>query len=158
MKVREIMTVDPICCSQSDSAFTAARLMKAHNLGAIPVLADEKSYELAGLVTDRDLCMAIVAAKKDPEATSLSECMASPVLTVKQDDDRSLRFPALSTHRLAPPGSHTPFFQSTQAPFVAAVVSRSFCLIQYFGKNTIADCGGSISRLITEFFGYFCPA
>ena len=40
MLVKDVMTSPVVCCTPWDMAETAASLMKAHGVGAIPVVAD----------------------------------------------------------------------------------------------------------------------
>ena len=53
MKVSDIMSGHVISVGQKEPVTVAARLMKRHNLGALPV-CDERG-NLRGLVTDRDI-------------------------------------------------------------------------------------------------------
>ncbi len=85
MKVDQVMTVNPSCCAQTDSAEKAAELMRKLNVGSIPVVESEQSYKLVGLVTDRDLCMSVVADGKDPKTMPVSECMSEDLITCAPD-------------------------------------------------------------------------
>ncbi|HXZ78434.1 MAG TPA: CBS domain-containing protein [Terriglobales bacterium] len=69
MKIRELMTRDPVCCRLSDTAQTVASLLRDNNVGALPVVADDGSKHLEGIITDRDLCCAIVARGLSPNTT-----------------------------------------------------------------------------------------
>ena len=62
MLVKDLMTSSLVCCTPWDTARAAARLMKAHGVGAIAVVADPLDPLLEGIVTDRDLCCGVVAA------------------------------------------------------------------------------------------------
>ena len=55
MKVREVMTLGPICCLASDTAQRIAQIMRNHNVGSVPVVADHEFRKLVGMFTDRDL-------------------------------------------------------------------------------------------------------
>ncbi len=57
----------------------AVRLMVKHNIGAVPVLRDG---ELAGIFTERDLMKRVVAQRRDPATTSVSEVMTPNPLIV----------------------------------------------------------------------------
>src|SRR5690606_38110615 len=50
-----------------------ARLMELHNVVFLPVVEDEIS---AGVVTDRDLAIRIVAAGRDPVETTVADVMS----------------------------------------------------------------------------------
>ena len=92
MKVKEIMTTSPTCCLPSDSSSRAARIMKDMDTGFVPVLDDEKSRKVIGVVTDRDLCLEVVAEAKDPTGVQVRDCMAGTVVscTVDEDVDKAL--------------------------------------------------------------------
>jgi CBS domain-containing protein len=73
MKVKEIMSANPACCTPNYSAQNAAKMMCDHNVGAVPVVVDHQSRALVGMITDRDLCCSIVAHGLDPKTTQLQE-------------------------------------------------------------------------------------
>ena len=66
MRVKHVMTKDPTCCVPSDKAPRAASIMRDENVGSVPVIENEQSQRIVGIVTDRDLCMNIVAEGRDP--------------------------------------------------------------------------------------------
>ena len=85
MKVAEIMSAHIVTVNQTDPVAAAARLMKRHNLGALPVCDD--SGKLRGLVTDRDIVTRCVAMDYDPADTPLKEIMTRGILTCRGTDD-----------------------------------------------------------------------
>lgn len=87
MKIDEVMTSDPACCVRGDTAQKAAMIMLDLNVGVIPVLEDEDSRKLVGLVTDRDLCMEVVALGSDPSKVKLEDCMTTVLVTCHHNDD-----------------------------------------------------------------------
>jgi len=50
------MSRDPACCVLSDTAQTVAKILCDRNVGSMPVVADQQSRKLVGMITDRDLC------------------------------------------------------------------------------------------------------
>ena len=84
MKVSDIMTSHIISVSQREPVSAAARLMKRHNLGALPVCDDDG--RLRGLVTDRDIVTRCVAMDYDPADTMLREIMTRGIRTCKSTD------------------------------------------------------------------------
>ncbi len=87
MRTREIMTASPWCCVLVDTASKAARIMKKMNTGIVPVVENEESRKLVGVVTDRDLCLQIVAEGRDPQKTPVKDCMTSHLICCNPDDD-----------------------------------------------------------------------
>jgi CBS domain-containing protein len=74
MKVNEIMCKDVAWCSLSSSAVAAASIMQERNVGILPVAVDPFTPVLVAVVTDRDLCLYIAAAGKDPAHVWVSGC------------------------------------------------------------------------------------
>src|SRR5438132_13074226 len=87
MLCSEIMTRNPEDCLGSDPVVKAARLMKSEDVGPIPIVDDKDGRRLAGIVTDRDLAIKVVAEARDPQTTPLKQVMTSDVVTCKEDDD-----------------------------------------------------------------------
>ena len=65
MQVQEIMTAAVECCTPKDLAQRAAEIMREADIGVIPVLVSEDDPKVVGIVTDRDLCMAVVATGRN---------------------------------------------------------------------------------------------
>lgn len=83
----EIMTKDPECCVPSDSVMTAAQLMKSEDVGPIPIVESKEDKKLAGIVTDRDLAIKVVAEARDPKTTQIEEVMSEGLVTCRENDD-----------------------------------------------------------------------
>lgn len=84
MQVKEIMhkgvdTVTPDC-----TVLAAARKMKRHNIGALPV-CDKNT--LSGVITDRDIVVRGVAEGRDPAKTKVSAIMTAKPTCCHQDAD-----------------------------------------------------------------------
>ncbi len=85
MKVQDFMTDHIITVGQLEPVTAAARLMRRHNLGALPVCDD--SGRLRGVITDRDITTRCVAGDLDPASTAIREIMSRGVTTCRPDDD-----------------------------------------------------------------------
>ena len=81
------MTADPVCCAKGETAEAGAILMQELHVGVIPVVEDDKSYKLVGMLTDRDLCMSIVAEGKDPCQVKLEDCLSGKLVFCGPDED-----------------------------------------------------------------------
>jgi CBS domain-containing protein len=79
------MTTNPECCVPTDSVMTAAQIMKSEDVGPVPIDKDEK--KLAGIVTDRDLAIKVVAEARDPKTTQVEEVMSEGLVTCRDNDD-----------------------------------------------------------------------
>ncbi len=86
MRVNDLMTRNPAVCTASSSAQTAAEKMKEHNTGVLPVVEDAYGRRLVGVITDRDLCLAVVASGHDPNHVWVRDCMTpEPVFCTPLD-------------------------------------------------------------------------
>jgi len=86
MLVREAMSKEILFCLPSDTAQAAAKTMKTSGVGALPVVSDSINRRLEGIVTDRDLCCAVVAQAKLAETTKIADVMTrTPVTCVPEN-------------------------------------------------------------------------
>jgi CBS domain-containing protein len=99
-KCDAVMTKDPVCCLPSDMVAEVARLMKRENIGPIPVIENEETRKLVGIVTDRDLALKIVAEGRDAKFTKVETVMTRKVVTCRADDDLQIALDAMSKHQL----------------------------------------------------------
>ena len=86
MRVKNMMTKDPKFCVPADTAQHAAGLMRDEHAGIVPVVESAQSLRIVGVVTDRDLCMNVVAEGRDPRAVPVEECMTAKVVTCTSND------------------------------------------------------------------------
>lgn len=96
----EVMTKNPVCCLPNDSALKAAELMRSGNVGSIPVIENEKTRKLVGIVTDRDLTLKVVAEGFDAKSTKVEAVMTPKVVTCRAEDDVQKALDAMSEHQL----------------------------------------------------------
>lgn len=99
-KCSEVMTKKTVCCLPDDKVTKVAQLMKRGNIGSIPVIKNEKTHKLVGIVTDRDLAMKIVAKGGEPKSTKVKAVMTRKVVTCSADDDVQKALDAMSKHQL----------------------------------------------------------
>jgi CBS domain-containing protein len=82
-KVREIMSAAPVCMAASESVSAAAKAMKERGIGTVLVLSGGR---LAGLVTDRDIAIRVLAENRDPLTTRLDDIYSSELAVLSPDD------------------------------------------------------------------------
>jgi len=100
MKCHEVMTANPVCCLPNDSVAKAAGLMKREDIGSIPVIENEQTQRLVGIVTDRDLALIIVAEGRDARSTKVESVMTRKLVTCLADDDLQNALGAMAEHQL----------------------------------------------------------
>jgi CBS domain-containing protein len=96
----EIMTTNPECCLPTDPVMKAAQLMKSEDVGPIPIVEDKDGKKLAGIVTDRDLAIKIVAEARDPKTTPVEAVMTEDVVTCKATDDLKKALRLMEDHQI----------------------------------------------------------
>ena len=85
MRVKDVMTPDPVCCTTNTPLQTVAQLMVDHDCGAIPVIENYETKRLVGILTDRDITARTIARGKDALLMTAGECMSTPVVTVADE-------------------------------------------------------------------------
>jgi CBS domain-containing protein len=88
--IREVMTADPRTVETSATVADAAREMRDGDVGAVVVVDNGR---VAGIITDRDIAVRVVAEGLDPDATGVGEVgtMDPVTLTVDQTVDDAIR-------------------------------------------------------------------
>jgi CBS domain-containing protein len=94
------MTKNPVCCLPTDMVTKAADLMKSENIGSIPVIENEQTEKLIGIVTDRDLALRIVAEGRDAKSTKVEAVMTRKVVSCLAGDDLQKALDAMAEHQL----------------------------------------------------------
>jgi CBS domain-containing protein len=99
-KCNEVMTKNPVCCLQNETVLKAARMMKSENVGSIPVIENDQTKRLVGIVTDRDLTLKIIADGLNAESTKVDSVMTHKVVTCHTEDDLQKALDAMAEHQL----------------------------------------------------------
>lgn len=97
MKIKDVMTAAPRTCSLSTSLAAAAALMLDGDCGILPVVEDGK---LVGVVTDRDMCIALATRNARASEVAIGEVVQSPVYTCGPDDDVRVALETMKQHRI----------------------------------------------------------
>lgn len=83
MQVHELMTHAPAVCTTSDHLTRAAQIMWERDCGVVPVL--DEAGRLAGILTDRDACMAAYTQGRPLHEISVADAMSKVVTTIGPD-------------------------------------------------------------------------
>ena len=87
MKVEQFMTIDPACCTPEDGVEVAAEIMRRLDTGIVPVTRDlVQPSKLLGVITDRDLCLGVVAAGRERIAIRVGELMSTRLVVCRPSD------------------------------------------------------------------------
>jgi len=67
----------------TDSVMKVAQWMKRENIGSIPVIENNETRKLVGIVTDRDLALKIVGQGSDPKSVQVEAVMTYKLVTCR---------------------------------------------------------------------------
>lgn len=99
MRVKELMTATPYCCQPETNLGAATELMWNGNCGFLPVVGSDG--KVFGVVTDRDICIALGTRNRLPGEIKVSEVITSQKLFYCcPDDDVHLALQAMQTGRV----------------------------------------------------------
>ncbi len=85
MRCKDVMTTLVFRCHENDPVQKAARLMLEEEVGFIPIT--DAFGRLAGVITDRDLALRVVAEGKPPDTPVCLVMSLDGLLTCRPDDD-----------------------------------------------------------------------
>jgi CBS domain-containing protein len=85
MKVKEIMTKSPACCTPETSLREVAAMFVDNDCGAVPVVDSVNTRRPIGIVTDRDIACRAVAKGLNALELTARDCMSSPSVTIPED-------------------------------------------------------------------------
>lgn len=99
-KCSDIMTKNPVYALPDDTVEKVAQLMKKQDVGPVPVVDNDRTKALAGIVTDRDLALKVVAEGRNPQTTKVEEVMTRRLITCHADDDAESAMKAMAQYQL----------------------------------------------------------
>ena len=101
MKIQEVMTPNPMCCMPEDTSTRAARIMRELNVSIVPVVKSPTNHKLVGVVTDRDLCLGVVAMDQHPQTVPVQQCMTTNnMIACQPDEDIQRAADLMEEHRV----------------------------------------------------------
>lgn len=97
MKVKEIMTTDVRTCAPGTNLAAAAELILDGDCGFLPVMRDGK---LVGVITDRDMYIALATRNKLAFQVVVGDVARPQVFTCGPDDDVQTALATMKEHRV----------------------------------------------------------
>lgn len=82
MRVHDVMTKKPACCTPDAMLEEVARMMVERDCGAIPIVGDLTTFMPLGIITDRDIVTRTIAKGRDPMGMTVRDCMTTPAVTI----------------------------------------------------------------------------
>lgn len=98
MRIADVMSRPAVTCPTDAGLDSAARLMWEFDCGLVLVVQDDG--RLAGVVTDRDICLAAYMHRKPLHHIPLAKTMVKQVITVHADDDLHVAEQLMRDNRL----------------------------------------------------------
>lgn len=146
LRIRDLMTPDPVTIEASEPLQRAAQLMRTHNISCVPVT---ENGTLAGIITTVDLRDRVVADGVPPE-TPVARVMTPEPLTLNAE---SLAYDALLAMRQRTV-RHLPVTEAGQLVGVVAntdVLRRQIDDPGYFSGSILArQAPASIAEVVTQ--------
>jgi CBS domain-containing protein len=88
MHIGAICTNQTICCTRDETVQGAAMLMRRQHVGDLIVVDTDGGGSVpVGILTDRDIVMAVVAPGLDPASLLAGDVMSDDLLTAGESDD-----------------------------------------------------------------------
>jgi len=82
MKVSEIMTKNPVCCTPDIRLDEVARIMCGQDIGELPVVDSLAERKPLGVITDRDIVCRSLGQGRNPLEMTARDCMTRCVVSV----------------------------------------------------------------------------
>ena len=103
MKVEQLMTKDVSTCVADDTLNQAARIMWERDCGFVPIVENGGTHRVAGVVTDRDACMAAYTKGLPLSEIRVGDVMSTRVRSCRPGEDvheAEARMRSAQVHRL----------------------------------------------------------
>lgn len=85
MKVRDLMTKEVATCRRDTNLAAAGALMWKHGCGVLPVV--DEARKAIGVVTDRDICIALCTRNARPSELTVGDVAKPRVLSCTPNED-----------------------------------------------------------------------
>jgi CBS domain-containing protein len=95
----EICNREVVIVSRDTSLVEAARLMREHHVGSLVVVLERDGKRVpVGILTDRDIVVAVVARELDARRLSVADAMSAGVFAVREQDGLTEVLRAMREH------------------------------------------------------------
>ncbi|MDI1340697.1 CBS domain-containing protein [Polaromonas sp.] len=99
-RLKDFATVVVAVVEPETSALVAAQLMRKHHVGALVVVDAAEKSRPVGILTDRDLVLALMAEGLDPEVFTAGDVMSVELVQVTPEMDAMDAVALMRRHRL----------------------------------------------------------
>lgn len=98
MQVQQIMTRTVKTCMPETNLADVAWLMWENDCGSIPVVDDQR--RLRGMITDRDICMAVATKGRPAQNITAGEVMSQNAYACRPEDDVRTALLSMASHQV----------------------------------------------------------
>lgn len=98
MNVRAVMTGNVKFAGSNATLADAARIMAESNCGAVPIIDNDK--KVVGMITDRDICLAMATATRPASQIFVEKVMSRRVFTCGPEDDLEMALQTMRTRKV----------------------------------------------------------
>jgi len=98
MKIQDIMTRDVKSCEPETNLAAATEILRRNHCGILPVV--DSRGRLAGVITDRDMCLALSAKNVRPSAMTVEDVAVKPVVRCGPDDEVHTALGFMRVHQI----------------------------------------------------------
>ena len=85
MRVHDLMRKSPKSCSPATNLATVTELLSSGGCGALPVV--DAAGRVLGIITDRDICLAVGTRDRRPSELTAEQAMSRQVAMCKSSDE-----------------------------------------------------------------------
>jgi CBS domain-containing protein len=101
MRVEQLMTRHVETCRTSDRLNRAAQIMWEHDCGVVPVMTEaDGTARIAGMITDRDICMAAYTQGRRLEDIPVASAMSQQVYSCRPTDAVAVALKVMETNQV----------------------------------------------------------
>jgi len=98
MRVEDVMMRTPVSCTLETNLGTAAELLWSRDCGILPVL--DAQQKVVGVITDRDLCIALGTRNRLPGDVTVKEVTSGKVYSCRPEDDIHAALEIMARHKV----------------------------------------------------------
>lgn len=98
MKVKDVMMRTPVFCSEASNAGEAVEMMWNRNCGLLPIVNAEN--KVVGVVTDRDICIALGTRGIPAGELAISEVTRGRVFSCATEDEIHLALATMARNKV----------------------------------------------------------
>lgn len=143
MTCQDIMTPEPTCCLPNETVARIGRVMRAQDIGSVPICDDRHHKQLLGIVTDRDLALKVVAEGRDPNTTRAEDIMTRHPVTCHSYDDILAAIEAMETHQVRR-------IPVTDGNGLLGIISQADIALRYGRPDRTAEVVEQVSKAATH--------